>query len=62
MTIIYDIRGYGGHHIEERNTKHISKTQNDLGSMYLVGYGQKGDGKSGIYNLTQSSERIKTVI
>ena len=38
------------------------KTQNDLGSMYVVGYGQKGDGKAGIYNLTQSSKCIKTVI
>ena len=45
---------------ESQNT--YRKTQNDLGSMHVVGYGQKGDGKAGIYNLTQSSKRIKTVI
>ena len=45
---------------EKPNT--FRKTKNDLGSMYVVGYGQKGDGKAGIYNLTHSSKHMKKVI
>ena len=45
---------------EELNT--YRKKKNGMGSMYIVGHGKKGDGTSGIYNLTNSSERIKIVI
>ena len=45
---------------EKPNT--YRKKKNDMGSMYIVGNGKKGDGTSGVYNLTNSSERLMTVI
>lgn len=38
------------------------RTKNDLGVMYIVGNGQKGDGSNGCYKLTNKSESIKSDI
>ena len=38
------------------------RTKNDLGAMYIVGNGKKGDGSRGSYNLTNTTDSIKSAI